>query len=102
MTRHGFNLRRALAVVNPDVLDRLPARPGHATLHDQPPADSDGTPAAPSRQRFTLVLEAGVDALGRPPAQRLRMLLKIAGRGLALRCLSVAAHDAANPAEGHP
>jgi hypothetical protein len=100
--RAGFNLRQAAAACRPDLLRHLPAQPSGGTLYDR----ADDAPAAPApaatRQRFALVLEAGDDALGRPPAQRLRMLLKIAGRGLSLRCLSVAAHDAANPAEGSP
>lgn len=53
----------------------------------RPPADNTVPPA-----RYVVELRpepAGRDRWGREPTVRLRLLLKIAGRGLGLRCVGV-------------
>lgn len=44
-------------------------------------------------ERFLITFEAGADILSRPAEIRLRSLLKIAKRGLALKCITAQRED---------
>lgn len=52
----------------------------------------------PGTRIFSVVFVSGDDVFNRPPEQRLRNLLKIAGRGLNLRCIQAKELGADEPA----
>lgn len=60
---------------------------------------SDSTSRTKRGQKvFTVVFVSDRDVFNRPPEQRLRNLLKIAGRGLNLKCIQVREVGADEPA----